>query len=258
MGRMSVIGPRSKINCRHIRIGDMLFTGSEITVGGSDRFSETDRLIVDDLCLISAQCFLDTGNGIKLGREVALSPFVKLYTHQHWQNVLEGYRANFGPIVIQDGAYVTGDCLVTPAVRIGAGATVLANSTVAANVEPYTVVSGNPAREVGKVERDLSQERKERIVIRLLDEMVRTLKSRLPDRAVMYQPSLNLGELGDARIVITFDCAGQVSDIGEQLTVFDLTEYRAHGARTDESDEVRNFLRRRGIRLSPIHWRYKG
>lgn len=258
MGRMSLIGPRSKVTCRHIRIADMLFTGSEITIGGSDRFSDTDRLLVDDLCLISARCFLDTGNGIRLGREVGLSPFVKLYTHQHWQNVLEGYRANFGPIVIQDGAYVTGDCLVTPGVRIGKGATVLANSTVAANVEPYTVVSGNPAKQVGTVERDLTPERKERIVKRLLNDMKQGLKKLSSADAVIYQPVLNLDRLDGASVVLTLNCAGREGDIGDGLTVFDLAAYRAHGAQSGDSDEVRNFLRRRGIRLSPIHWRYKG
>lgn len=114
MGRMSVLGASGRINCRHVRIGDCFFSASEIIVGGADRFADSDRLIIGDQCLVSARCFLDSGHGIRLGNQVALSPFVKLYTHQHWQNVLEGYHANFGPIIIEDGAYVTGDCLVTP------------------------------------------------------------------------------------------------------------------------------------------------
>lgn len=259
MGRMSVIGPRSKVVCRHIRIGDVLFTGSEITIGGADRFSPTDRLIIGDSCLISARCFIDTGHGVRLGDQVGLSPFVKLYTHQHWQNVLEGYRANFGPIIIQDNAYVTGDCLVTPGVRIGAGATVLANSTVAGNVEPETIVSGNPARQVGKVERPLSPERKERIVKRLIDEMLTTLDDRLPSGALVYQQALDLDQLDAAvEVVLTFDLVGQTSQITGELAVFDLSDYRVHGKQGRTSDEVRNFLRRRGIRLAPIHWRYRG
>lgn len=259
MGRMSVIGPRSKVVCRHIRIGDVLFTGSEITIGGADRFSPTDRLIIGDSCLISARCFIDTGHGVRLGNQVGLSPFVKLYTHQHWQNVLEGYRANFGPIVIQDNAYVTGDCLVTPGVRVGAGATVLANSTVAGNVEPETIVSGNPARRIGKVERPLSPERKERIVKRLIDEMQTTLEDRLPTGAIAYQRVLDLERLDHGvHVVLTFDCAGQAAAIEGELAVFDLTEYRVHGRQGQASDEVRNVLRRRGIRLAPIHWRYRG
>ena len=255
MGKMSVIGVRSTVHCRHIRIGDMLFTGPEITIGGVNHMSATDKLIIGDLCLIAGHCFLDTGHGIRMGREVGLSPFVKLYTHQHWQNVLEGYRSNFGPIIIQDGAYITGDCLVTPGVTIGAGATVLANSTVASNVGPYTIVSGNPARRTGKVERPLSLQRKERIVKRLIEQMADALEDRIEAGSVVYQQRLDLDNTGGAKVVLTFD-AGEDMTISEGVTVFDLGKYQVHGQQTPTSDEVRNFLRRRGIRLAPIHWRY--
>lgn len=258
IGRMSVIGPRSTVTCRHIRIGDMLYTASEITVGGTDSFSKTDKLIIGDLCLISTRCFLDTGNGIRLGNEVGISPFVKLYTHHYWQNVLEGYHANFGPIIIQDGAYITGDCLVTPGVEIGKGATILANSTVASNIEPYGIYSGNPARKIGMVERQLPIDRKERIVKRLLDQMSDSFAGRFAREEVTYQRSLDLTAVGSAKVILTFDCAGQEGAAESQgFVVFDLGQFKVVGHQTSASDEVRNFLRRRGIRLSPIHWRYR-
>ncbi len=259
IGRMSVIGADCSITCRHIRIGDVLYTASHVTVGGANQMSSTDKLIIGDQCLISARCFIDSGNGIRIGNQVGISPFVKLYTHQYWQNVLEGYRSNFGPIIIEDGAYITGDCLVTPSIRIGAGSTVLANSTVAANVEPYTVVSGNPAKKVADVERLVDPERKERIAKRLLSDMQAALVERLPEGSVTYCRRFEPETSGRASVVLTFDPAGfDPGETEDGLVLFDLTAYRVLGRQTPLSDEVRNFFRRRGVRFSPIHWRYRG
>ncbi len=258
IGRMSVIGADCSITCRHIRIGDVLYTASRVTVGGAAQMSPTDKLIIGDQCLISAHCVLDSGNGIRIGNQVGISPFVKFYTHQYWQNMLEGYHSNFGPILVEDGAYITGDCLVTPNTKIGAGSTVLANSTVAANVEPYTVVSGNPAKKVADVDRDIDPARKERIAKRLLSDMQTALADRLPEGSVIYCRAFDVQSAGNASVVLTFDPGDYEAAVEGGLVLFDLKAYRVLGQQTAQSNEVRNFLRRRGVRFSPIHWRYRG
>ena len=50
------------------------------------------------------------------------------------------------PINIGDGAWITADVFVGPGVTIGAGAVVGARSTVLKDVEPWTVVAGNPVK----------------------------------------------------------------------------------------------------------------
>jgi putative colanic acid biosynthesis acetyltransferase WcaF len=55
-----------------------------------------------------------------------------------------------GPIVIEAEAWVAADVFVGPGVTIGEGAVVGARSTVVQNVEPWTVVAGNPATRRGE------------------------------------------------------------------------------------------------------------
>ena len=57
------------------------------------------------------------------------------------------------PIVIGAGAWVAADVFVGPGVTIGDGAVVGARSTVMTDVEPWTVVSGNPAQFLKRRER---------------------------------------------------------------------------------------------------------
>jgi putative colanic acid biosynthesis acetyltransferase WcaF len=52
------------------------------------------------------------------------------------------------PIVIGERVWITADVFVAPGVAIGDGAVVSARSSVFADVEPWTVVAGNPARAV--------------------------------------------------------------------------------------------------------------
>ena len=72
--------------------------------------------------------------------------FVKEYCEKYlgepyaWSDIIAiGAYAIFGNVIINDGSYVTGNCLITPNTNIGIGATVLANSLVTGKVEDYSV-----------------------------------------------------------------------------------------------------------------------
>jgi acetyltransferase-like isoleucine patch superfamily enzyme len=50
------------------------------------------------------------------------------------------------PITIGRGAWIGFDCCVLPGVTVGEGSVVGARSVVTSDVEPFTIVAGNPAR----------------------------------------------------------------------------------------------------------------
>jgi len=50
------------------------------------------------------------------------------------------------PITVHDGAWICADAFVGPGTVVGEGAVVGARAVVVKNVEPWTVVAGNPAR----------------------------------------------------------------------------------------------------------------
>ena len=56
------------------------------------------------------------------------------------------------PITIKDNAWVATGAIVLPGVTIGEGAVVAAGAVVTKDVEPWTVVGGNPAKVIGKRE----------------------------------------------------------------------------------------------------------
>lgn len=256
LGKMSVIGKDARIVTREVIIGDVLFSGENIIIGGGGAFGPRSRFKIGNNCMISSQCVFNTGESIIIGNEVGFSPKVQLWTHHHWQNILRGYIARHEPIIVEDGSYITANCLIVPGIKIGEGSTILANSAVTTDVEPYTVVSGVPARLVSRINTNLKSEQKDRIMQHLVKEMKEMLKfygfnPRLVDYCSMFDCNQSI----KYDVILTFEPKNLPQSL-EKPVIFDLTSFYVFGNQTRLSDEVRNFLRRRGIRFKPIYWRY--
>ena len=63
---------------------------------------------------------------------------------------IEGHPASNGDVVIGNDVWVGFGVTIMSGVRIGDGAVVGAGAVVAKDVPPYTIVAGNPAREIRK------------------------------------------------------------------------------------------------------------
>ena len=256
MGKMSIIGNKANFVVNNVTIGDVCTFGFNIVVSGG--FSLRSSLKIGDCTLVSANCLLDAGEGIKIGSNVGISPFVKLYTHNHWQSELEGYHSNFGPIVVDDNAYITGDSLIVPGVTIGKGSTVLANSTVIDNVKENTQVCGNPARLIGRIPGGLTIDKKERIVLRMISDMKELFREREINDVIIYLPHYVADSGLKDKIVITLSTPYDFNVDSIECILFDMEKLYIYGVQNHISDEVRNFLRKRGVKFSPIYWRYTG
>jgi putative colanic acid biosynthesis acetyltransferase WcaF len=88
---------------------------------------------------------------ITLGAHATVSQYSFLCTASH-DITHPGMRLLTAPIRIEDQAWVCADVFVAPGVVIGAGAVAAARAVVTRNVEPWTVVGGNPAAFIKKRE----------------------------------------------------------------------------------------------------------
>lgn len=84
-------------------------------------------------------------------------PNVHVYTPTHpldpaERNGLEGPEMT-KPVTIGSDVWVAGGVIILPGVTIGDGCTVGAGSVVTRDVEPYTVVAGNPAKVIKRLPR---------------------------------------------------------------------------------------------------------
>jgi galactoside O-acetyltransferase len=106
-----------------------------------------DVYIADDLMIVEE--LTERGN-LTIGDRVSIAPRVTLVTSSHPNHSsIRGFApVARGPIVIEPDAWLGAGCVILPGVRIGRGAVIGANSVVASDVPPLTVVAGLPARTI--------------------------------------------------------------------------------------------------------------
>jgi len=98
--------------------------------------------IDDDVNLYSA-------DKIKIGTKVAISRNAFICTASH--DITKANRPLVtAPIEICDGVWIGAHAIILPGVTVGEGAVVGACAVVTKDVEPWTVVAGNPAKFIKK------------------------------------------------------------------------------------------------------------
>lgn len=130
----------------NIAIGDNVYIGHNAILKGYYKNS----MSIGDNTWIGQGCFLHSGGGLSIGKFVGIGPFVKILTHYHKEESIEKpilLCEQIGQQVkIADNCDIGIGSIILPGVRIGEGSIIGAGSVVTKNVEPFTVVVGNPAR----------------------------------------------------------------------------------------------------------------
>jgi len=113
----------------HLRL--RLYTRGQISIG--------------DHSIIDRDCVLDGRGKITIGENVNIAPEVIILTAYHDPDS-DDFSGIHKPVVIEDYAWVATRAMILPGVTIGQGAVVAAGSVVTKDVEPKSIVAGNPAR----------------------------------------------------------------------------------------------------------------
>ena len=105
-----------------------------------------DKLIIGKFCQIAAGVeFVMNGANHQMDA-VSTFPF---YTLEGW-NMEPPALSSRGDTIIGNDVWIGQNAVILPGVHIGDGAIIGANSIVGSNVVPYTIVVGNPAKELRK------------------------------------------------------------------------------------------------------------
>nr|WP_284507171.1 acyltransferase [Caballeronia sp. ATUFL_M2_KS44] len=112
------------------------------------------HISIGDNTVINRYTYLDGRVPLTIGNNVNVSHYTLIQTLTHDpQN--PDFVCLCKPVVIEDHAWIGARAIICPGVRIGEGAVVGAGAVVTRDVEPYTIVGGNPARFIKERSRDL-------------------------------------------------------------------------------------------------------
>jgi len=114
-----------------VKIGKGVYMGFQVLIDGE----YPDYIEIHDWASI--------GPGVKIMAHSGASPY-----HQRRRIFHEGPKK----VVIGKGAWIATGAIILPGVTVGEGAIVAAGAVVSKDVQPLSLVAGNPARMIQKLE----------------------------------------------------------------------------------------------------------
>lgn len=108
-----------------------------------------DKLIIGKFCMIASDVKFIMNGANHLTNSLTTYPFAIF--GNGWENAMEGKSyPRKGDINIGNDVWIGYNATIMAGVTIGDGAIIATNSSVTKDVEPYTIVGGNPAKEIKK------------------------------------------------------------------------------------------------------------
>ncbi len=106
-----------------------------------------DKLIIGKFCMIASGVTFIMNGANHLTEAVSTYPFA-IFGHG-WAEAMDGKTyPTKGDTIIGNDVWIGYNAVIMPGVQIGDGAVIASNSTVTKDVAPYTIVGGNPAKEI--------------------------------------------------------------------------------------------------------------
>jgi acetyltransferase-like isoleucine patch superfamily enzyme len=256
LGMRSVLGPGLRATGRRLEFGAFFWSTNRVVIGGGGSQGPDAVLTVGDSTSFFDGAFVNVSEPVAIGDGCALSADAVILTHGCWQPVLEGFPFLFAPVTLESDVVVYVKSIVLPGVTLRRGTTVAAGSVVTKDTDPYNLVGGVPARVLrADVRRALSGEDKRALVRDTLlrytatlewkgGTVVRAPSQNSPLLEVEYQgrrETIALADVPPLRLV--------VHRVASASAVFDLEQMTATGPASPLSEDLRDFLRRSGIKI---------
>jgi maltose O-acetyltransferase len=126
--------------------------GRKVDIGPKVFFFNMSESEIGDYSGIGIYSYVST---VKIGRDVMIGDELLALSQDHeFANTeipmrMQGFRED-QPIVIEDDVWIGSRVIILPGIKICRGSIVGAGSVVTEDVPAYTIVAGNPARQIGR------------------------------------------------------------------------------------------------------------
>jgi len=221
----SMIGDHFEIEGHFIEIGKEFWSGRYCGIGGGSCFEKLSSLKIGHQCHLGDFGFINTARTVKIGDEVGLGQFTRVYAHGAYENFLNGFPAEFGPVTLEDRVWCP-NAIIMPNVTIGHDTVVGAGAVVTKSLPPRCLALGVPAKVVKENCFPKKFSKEERI------DMIGHFVSHFVND-----------------IYFTKDIKQSGTRVFVGRTLFDLEEMVIDGEANELAERFKNELRRYGVRF---------
>ncbi len=147
--------------------------GNNCEIKGTLRSYHEGKITIGNNCYINFSTYIGAMDSITIGDDVIIATDVRIFDNNHHPTEPEMRRkmshsdpcgelwewkyAEHKPVIIEDNVWIGEFSAILKGVTIGKGAIVASHSVVTKDVPAYTIVAGNPARVVKKLNEESVQ-----------------------------------------------------------------------------------------------------
>ena len=231
LGENCYIGPNCKITCKEFRAGDYLWMPANVEIGRGGCNGPDSIVHIGHSVGIFEGTVINPSSRVTIGDCVGIGADCLLWTHGAWCNPLDGFPYSFAPVTIGSNVWLPARSIMLPGSSIGDNCVIGTGSIITKNIPSGSLAMGSPCRVIKENEypKKLSLDEKDEI----LEDIVARWRYQLRHKG------------GDGVWTTIKDGVICLNT----KTWFDCIVNRVVGHQDEVTEDLRDFLRRHGIRI---------
>ena len=239
IGEFSKIGNDVKITCKGFEAGSWLFMWDRVEVGRGGCYGPKSNVKIGDHVGIFESTIINPSEPVEIGDNVGIGGEVMIWTHGAWLDLTDGFPADFGPVKIGDNVWLPARSIVLPNVTIGNNTVIGINSIINRDLPEGCFAAGSPCKVIKEncYPVELNSDDLEKIAWNIIEDWCKLHEDKNITNVLMeYDKSKSSIILKQGEDQIWFTCY----NIKDKIMI---------GLSDDVSEDLRDYLRRRGIKI---------
>jgi|TARA_R110001592_G_scaffold214149_1_gene467061 acetyltransferase-like isoleucine patch superfamily enzyme len=235
IGKYSRIGNNVKIKCKELIIGNHLYTADNVEIGRGGCTGPNSVVKIGNGVGIFENVVINPSESVEIGDNCGIGAEVMIWTHGAWLDITKGFPSEFGPVKIGDNVWLPARSIVLPNVVVGDNVVIGTNSLVNKSLPDGCLAAGIPCKVIREdmYPKELGEE-----------ELKNMVEAILSDWNVLCEHK------GITRTIETiYENGIIILNQGYEQTIYNVVDKEVDGAVNIVSEDLRDYLRRRGIKI---------
>ena len=242
IGDNSVLTKDIKINCTSFEAGEYLFMCDRVEIGRGGCYGPNSRVKIGKHVGIFEGTVINPSEEVEIGDDTGIGGDVMIWTHGAWLDILQGFPADFGPVKIGSNVWLPARSVVLPHVTIGNNVVIGINSIINRSLPDGCFAAGSPCKVIKEnvYPKELSEDEKTNIVEGIIKDWRVLCEMKGITRTIKLRYERGNFPLESGKIFL---------NQGYNETIYNIEERNIQGYMNDVVEDLRDYLRRRGIKI---------
>ena len=242
IGKYSTIGNNVKIQCKELEIGEHLFMADGVEIGRGGCTGPNSTVKIGNGVGIFENTVINPSEPVEIGDNCGIGADVMIWTHGAWLDITKGFPSDFGPVKIGKNVWLPARSVVLPNVTIGNDVVIGINSIINRSLPDGCFAAGSPCKVIKEnvYPKELSQGEKTNIVEGIIKDWIVLCEMKGITRTIKVRYECGNFPLESGKIFL---------NQGYDETIYNIEERNIQGHMNDVAEDLRDYLRRRGIKI---------